>query len=348
MPKSLLTLFGFLLLIISCRNSPTPSASKFTGAPAQAEVFIITPALLDNEITTHGSILPNEQVELRSEIAGQIIRINFKEGSRVSKGQLLVQIDDSELQPALEKLRIQLKIANDELERKRQLFEIEGISKEEFEAAQLKYTSLESDIRLTEARIRKSRIIAPFSGIIGLRYVSEGDYVTPGDLIARLVETNPVKIEFSVPEMYASQISTETVIEFTAAGSEKKYQATVYAFEPVINAESRSLTVRAIAENKSAELLPGSFAHLKLHLRQIQDALLVPALAVIPDIKGQKLLMIRNGKAVSLPVKTGIQHEDLIQITEGVQSGDTVITTGLLSLKEGMPVQPKIVKQKSK
>ncbi|HXH17530.1 MAG TPA: efflux RND transporter periplasmic adaptor subunit [Chitinophagales bacterium] len=305
------------------------------------ETFVASPTLLDNVITTHGTILPNEEIELRSETAGQIVTINFRESSRVVKGQLLLQIDDSELVPALNKLKVQLKIARDELERKKQLFDIQGISKDELEEAEMAVNSLESDIHLTEAKIKKTKIIAPFSGIIGLRYVSPGAFVTSGDRIAKLVETDPVKIEFSVPEIYASRIKKGTVIEFALAGSDKKHQAEVYAFEPVIDAVSRNITIRAHADNQQGDLIPGAFVDLTVRLQQIKDALLVPALAVIPDISGQKVFVMKNGKAMVSLVKTGIQKDNLVQITEGIQPGDTVITTSLLSLKEGMAVASK-------
>jgi membrane fusion protein (multidrug efflux system) len=180
--------------------------------------------------------------------------------------------------------------------------------------------------------------MAPFSGTIGLRQVSRGAYVTPGDPIARLVETDPVKIEFSVPETYASQIRKDQDLIFSLAGTDKTIDATIYAFDPMIDPGTRSLKVRAKADNKDNLLIPGSFVSLQLSLEDIGDALLVPNVAVVPDIEGQKVYLIKNGKATQRTVRTGLQKGNEIQLVQGVEPGDTVITTGLLSIREGAPV----------
>lgn len=328
--------------ISSCKtDNAAPASANQPKTATEVEVFITKAETLDNIITTNGSVLPNEEIELRSEIAGKIESINFKEGSKVAKGQLLVQIDDSELQPNLQKLNVQLKIAQDEFSRKKQLFDIQGISKEEYEAAELKVATLQSDINLIEAQIRNSKIIAPFSGTVGLRQVSPGAFVSVGGMIAKLVQSDPVKIEFAIPELYARQISAGANIQFKLAGSDKNYTAKVYALDPAIDPATRSLKVRAMADNKDGSLIPGAYAELTITLEKIENGLLVPALAVTQDIKGQKLFVIKNGEAVTKLVKTGIQKDDFVQITEGLEAGDTVITTSLLSMRDGVPVKAK-------
>ncbi|MDZ4846881.1 MAG: efflux RND transporter periplasmic adaptor subunit [Chitinophagales bacterium] len=342
MLRNLLFLIPLLSFLYSCKSDKsTPANNGQAKTATVVEVFIAKPEILDNVITTHGSVMSNEEIELRSEVAGKIESINFKEGGKVSKDQLLVQINDSELQPNLEKLKVQLRIAQDEFGRKKQLFDIQGISKEEYEAAELKVASLESDIRLIDAQIRNSKIIAPFSGTVGLRQVSPGAFVTAGGMIAKLVQSDPVKIEFTVPEMYAHQISTGSQVQFKLAGSDKNFTAKVYALDPSIDPATRSLKVRAIADNKDGALIPGAYAELTITLQQIKDGLLVPALAVTQDIKGLKLFVIKNGQAVTKLVKTGIQKGDFVQITEGMEAGDTVITTSLLSMRDGVPVLAK-------
>ncbi len=328
--------------ISSCKtDNAMPAAANQPKSATEVEVFITKAETLDNIITTHGSVLPNEEIELRSEIAGKIESINFKEGAKVAKGQLLVQIDDSELQPNLQKLNVQLKIAQDEFNRKKQLFDIQGISKEEYEAAELKVATLQSDINLIDAQIRNSKIIAPFSGTIGLRQVSPGAFVTAGGMIAKLVQSDPVKIDFTIPELYVHQIAADAQIQFKLAGSDKTYAAKVYALDPAIDLATRSLKVRAIADNKDGSLIPGAYAELTITLEKIENGLLVPALAVTQDIKGQKLFVIKNGQAVTKLVKTGIQKDDFVQIAEGLEAGDTVITTSLLSMRDGVLVKAK-------
>lgn len=328
--------------ISSCKSdNAMPTAANQPKTATEVEVFITKAETLDNIIATYGSILPNEEIELRSEIAGKIESINFKEGGKVAKGQLLVQIDDSELQPNLQKLNVQLKIAQDEFSRKKQLLDIQGISKEEYEAAELKVATLQADIYLVEAQIRNSKIIAPFSGTVGLRQVSPGAFVSVGGMVAKLVQSDPVKIEFAIPELFARQIAPDAQIQFKLAGSDKSYTAKVYALDPSINPTTRSLKVRAMADNKDGSLIPGAYAELTITLEKIENGLLVPALAVTQDIKGQKLFVIKNGQAETKFVKTGIQKDDFVQIAEGLEAGDTVITTSLLSMRDGVAVKAK-------
>lgn len=327
-----------IIFLFSCKSEKENPALKSGGAaqgPSIVETVVVKPQKIENVLVTNGSILPNEEINLRSETSGQVVRINFTEGSKVSKGQVLVQIDDSELRPRLQKLNAEWRTARDELARMKQLYDVKGISRQEFESAELKVVALESDKNLVEAQISKSRITAPFNGTIGLRYVSRGAYVTPGDPIAKLVEIDPVKIEFSVPETYANQIKKDQALDFTLAGTDKSFSATIYAFDPMIDPSTRSLKIRARAENKNNELIPGSFVSLKLSLGDIDNALLVPNIAVVPDIEGQKIFLIKDGKAAQRSVRTGIQKGNEIQIVNGVEPGDTVITTGLLSVREG-------------
>jgi len=328
-----------LMWLHGCKSDKTAAAltSNKTSTVTQVETFVVQAQALENFITTNGSILPNEEVELRSEVR----RINFEEGTRVRQGQVLVQIDDSELQPNIRKLQAQLATAMEEYARKKQLIDIEGISQEEFEAAELKVSTLQSDIELVEAQIRKSKITAPFDGIIGLRKVSRGAFVSVGNDMAKLVQTDPVKIEFSVPELHAAKVNIGTEVNFTLSGSDKVYKANVFATDPVIDPDTRSLRVRAKADNKNGELIPGSYAELTINLAQIENGLLVPALSVTQDIKGLKLFIIEDGLAVAKYVRTGIQKDDFVQITDGVSEGDTVITTSLLSMQEGMLVEAK-------
>ena len=330
-----------MIFLFSCKSEKENPAGRGGGAtqgPSMVETVVVQPQKIENVLVTNGSILPNEEINLRSETSGQVVRINFTEGSKVSRGQVLVQIDDSELRPRLQKLNVELRTARDELSRMKQLYDVKGISRQEFESAELKVAGLESDKNLVEAQISKSRITAPFNGAIGLRYVSQGAYVTPGDPIAKLVEINPVKIEFSVPETYANQIKKDQALKFTLAGMDKSFTATIYAFDPMIDPATRSLKIRARAENKNNELIPGSFVSLRLSLGDINNALLVPNIAVVPDIEGQKIYLIKDGKAEQRTVRTGIQKGNEIQIIQGVEPGDTVITTGLLSVREGAPV----------
>lgn len=343
MSRTLLFMLSLSVTFYACKHDKAAPANGPGQAKTVTEVetFTTKAEVLDNIITTHGSILANEEVDLRSEVAGQIEQINFKEGSKVTQGQLLVQIDDSELQPNYENLKAQLKIAQSEFDRRKQLFDIQGISKEEYEAGELKVSTLQSQIALVEAQIRNSKIIAPFTGTVGLRQVSPGAFISVGGMVAKLVQSDPVKIDFTVPELYAHQITAGTEITFKVAGSDKAFTAKVYALDPAIDPTTRSLKVRATADNKSGNLIPGAYVELTITLQQIQNGILVPALAIVQDIKGQKVFVIEGGKAVSKPITTGIQKDDFVQITTGLAGGDTVITTALLSMRDGTAVRSK-------
>ena len=193
--------------------------------------------------------------------------------------------------------------------------------------------------------MRKTTVNAPFSGTIGLRSISEGEYVTPTTIVATLVNTNPVKITFSIPEKYSNQIKNNSKIAFTLSGSNKKYTATVYAIEPQVEAATRTLQLRARAANDDGLLIPGSFANITLPLNTIDDALLVPSEAIIPVQNGKKVFVSSNGKAKEVTVETSSRTEKEVLITSGLKVGDTVLTTGIMTLKEGSPVKVRIAKK---
>jgi membrane fusion protein (multidrug efflux system) len=201
---------------------------------------------------------------------------------------------------------------------------------------------LQSQTQLIQAQLAKTTIIAPFSGRIGLRNVSVGGYLTPETVVANLVSTDPVKISFSVPEKYAGQVKNNTKLQLTVAGTSKKYTATVYAIEPAIESTTRTLQLRARASNPNGELLPGSFANINFPLSVIPDALLVPTQAIIPIQNGKKVFVAKNGKAQEVKVEATTRTEKDILITSGLQAGDTVLTTGIMTLKQDSPVKVRL------
>lgn len=304
----------------------------------EIEAFVVTASNLDNIIKTTGSILPNEKMELRSEVSGRIERLGFTEGTLVEKGTLLVQIDDSELQAQLQKLNAQLRIAKEDENRKLQLLAINGISQEIYDASLAKLEELEADIALTNSKIRKSKIIAPFTGKIGLRMVSEGAWVSTGEIISTLVQSNPVKVEFSVPERYSGFLEKGMKVSFTLSGLADTVHAEIYATEPQIDASTRSMRVRALTPNPTGKLIPGAFAELTINLGTITDALMVPTLTIVPLLNSQNIFVVKNGRARLVEVQTGIRTEKMLQVTQGIANGDTIATTGLLALKDYMPV----------
>ena len=197
---------------------------------------------------------------------------------------------------------------------------------------------MQSQTQLIRAQLAKTQILAPFSGKIGLRSISSGEYITPSSTIARLVSTDPVKILFSIPEKYAGSVQLNTEISFNIAGSNTNYSARIYAIEPGIDLATRTLQLKAKASNPKGELLPGSFAKINLPLSSTNDAILIPTESVIPVLQGKKVYISSGGKAKEVMVETGTRTDKQILITSGLGVGDTVITTGIMAIKDGMPV----------
>jgi membrane fusion protein, multidrug efflux system len=189
------------------------------------------------------------------------------------------------------------------------------------------------------ASIRKREVRAPFDGIVGLRYVSEGGYVSQTSRIASIQKVNPLKVDFSVPEKYAGKVAVGDPVQCSNNETKIQFTGRVYAIEPKIDPVLGTLQLRALCDNKSGKVFPGSYVQIELRLKQITDALMIPTQAIIPVLKGQTVLVRKKGLAVSVPVRTGIRTATGVQITEGLSAGDTVITTGIMQLRSGMPVQ---------
>lgn len=263
----------------------------------------------------------------------------------VSKGATLVKIDDRELKAQLAQAVTKEKLAFEVERRASKLLEAEAISQEEYDNALAELKSLQAQSQLIKAQLSKTEIRAPFSGRIGLRSISVGAYITPTTDIANLVSVNPVKIDFSIPEKYANRVKVGSKFDFTVAGNNKSMEAVVYAIEPSINVNTRTLLLRARADNASGNLLPGTFANVKLPLESIENAILVPTEAIVPVLKGKQVFVYENGKAVAKDVDTDIRTDKDVLITSGLNAGDTVIISGLMSLRADQEVKVKVVKQ---
>lgn len=313
--------------------APTPPP----GTPQIAKVsgLVLKSEMVNNKIFVTGSILSNEEVFLIPEMAGKVIAIHFKEGSAVNKGDLLVKINDAELQAQFKKLQLQEKLAIEKEGRQKRLIDINGISKEEYDATLTQLSSIRADIDVLRAQIAKTEIYAPFSGIIGIRKISEGAYVNTSTIIASIQQINPLKIDFSLPEKYSTLVLLNDLLEFTIDGNTNKYKATVSAIEPKVDINTRTLQVRAITKNENGNIFPGTFANIELTLGKNEKSILIPTQTLIPIMKGAKVFVSKNGIAEERKVITGVRSSDKIQIIEGLNDGDTLITSGLMTLKAG-------------
>ncbi|MGZ4037889.1 MAG: efflux RND transporter periplasmic adaptor subunit, partial [Bacteroidia bacterium] len=307
-------------------------------------VYVAKADTLSNNVFAIGTIIANEEVTLMPEISGKVTLLNIHEGSAVNKGDLLVKINDEDLQAQLKKSEVQYKMAESTVTREKSLLDIKGISQEEFDAALSQANAYKADMDYVKAQLTKTEIRAPFNGVIGLKSISEGSYITPAVKIASIQQLDPVKIDFSVPEQYADEIHKDDELTFTINGIKQHFSAKIFAIEPKIDYTTRTVQIRAICPNKGGQIFPGAFAEIELKLKQINDAIMVPTEAIVPVLKGKKVYICKNGKAESVKVETGLRTAAKIQITKGVMPGDSVITTGVMQLKQDAPV--KAIKRK--
>ena len=301
----------------------------------KVDAYIVKPSLLINEISVSGSLLAFEEVDLKNEVAGRVVMINLPEGKAVKKGTLLVKLFDEDLQATLKKLKAQLAIQQQIYKRQTELIKVNGITQTDYDQTGLQLNSIRADIEVEKTLIRKTEVRAPFDGVIGLRSISVGAIITPSTLLATIRTENKIKLDFSVPEKYGSVIRTGMKITFTLNNSAKPYTATVMATEQGVDASTRNMKVRALVNSQSKELISGSFTNVLVRLSENKNALQVPTQAIIPQEKNKSVIVAREGKAHFIPVTTGIRQESKIEITEGIQAGDTIITSGILFLKEG-------------
>lgn len=337
-------IIGFIGYRIKENKNKSDDSKNQSGISKAINVNGIVVALqnFDNNLSLSGSIEANEQVEIRSEVSGIVEGIYFQEGSNVSKGQVLFKVNDLELRAQLRQTSTREGLASENERRAKLLLQKEAISQEEYDLARADLKSAQAQSQLIKVQIAKTSVRAPFSGKIGLRSISPGTYITPMVLVAKLVNIGKLKITFSIPEKYANEIKTNTTLSFKVAGSNEKYTAKVYAIEPEVAVATRTLQVRAIADNKNGKLLPGTFADVELPLRFIKNAIVVPSEAIIPIQNGKKVFISSNGMAKEVKIETATRTDASILVLSGLNPGDTLITSGVMSLKNQTPVKVKI------
>ncbi|PJJ07996.1 membrane fusion protein (multidrug efflux system) [Flavobacterium sp. 1] len=341
----LIILFGSFIAYRIISNKNKNAESKDKGGKDSPTIVIgqvVKTATFDNNLSLSGSIEANEQVEIHSEVSGIVEGIYFNEGSMVKKGQILFKVNDIELKAQLQQTATKEGLAAENARRAKLLLEKEAISQEEYDISRADYKSAQAQTQLIRAQISKTAVKAPFSGKIGLRSISPGTYITPTILVAKLVNTGKLKITFSIPEKYASQVTSGSTIDFSVSGSTKSYTAKIYAIEPEVEVATRTLQVRAIADNIDGNLFPGTFADIKLPLAIIKDAIVVPSEAIVPVQNGKKVFISDMGKAKEVMVEATTRTDASILILSGLKAGDTLITSGVMSLKNDAPVKVKV------
>jgi membrane fusion protein (multidrug efflux system) len=312
--------------------------TRNTG-PLSVEGFVVEAHAESENIEVPGSLLPVEETQIRPEVSGRIVTLNIQEGAFVKKGTLLVKLFDQDLQAQLKKLEVQLDISNRTVERQGDLLKINGISQQDYDLSALAADNLKADIQTTRISISKTEIRAPYDGKLGLRNVSVGTYVSPSDILTNIRQVNQLKLEFSIPEKYAKDISPGYVVKFRVDGGEKDHVATVAATEGNVDQVTRTLKIKAIVKENHVELVPGTFARVNLQLGRNLNALMVPTQAVIPLARSKQIILFRKDSAQFLRVETGIRDSAFVQIVSGIRAGDTVIITGLMAIRPKVKVK---------
>ncbi|ANH80340.1 efflux transporter periplasmic adaptor subunit [Niabella ginsenosidivorans] len=313
------------------KKKTTPISPK-RGA-AKVDAYIIKPEAYTEVIEVPGSVIANEVTEIHPEVSGRVVYLNIREGQYVSKGTVLARIYDGDLQAQLKKLEAQLKIAEVNENRAKQLVDIQGISKQDYDNSLLTVKNIEADIALIKTEISRTVVRAPFNGRLGLKAISPGAYVTPATIIATINQVSTLKVDFTVPEKYTGKIAVGQMVDFTVEGNRNKYFARVMATESNVAVTNRSLTVRATVTGNTSGLIPGTFAKVKIGFAPNTSAIFVPTQSVVPTARGKQVILVSNGSALFSDVETGIRDSSRVEITKGLKKGDTILVTGVMATK---------------
>lgn len=319
----------------------SPKTGKMSKRILNIDALVLSTQTISDQVMSIGSTIPDEEVALSFEASGKLTAIYFKEGAHVKKGDLLAKINDKPLQAQLSKLKTQLPFFEGKVFRQKTLLAKDAVSQEAYESVETEYEKLKADIEIIESNIAQTELRAPFDGQIGLRSVSEGAYISPSTIVAQLSKTSPIKIDFSVPESYASEIKRGTNIVFSMENSKgilQSYNAQVYAVESTVDINTRTLKVRASYPNYDSKIIPGRHTSIIIEREKIENTIAIPSETIIPEMGKNLVYLYKSGVAEPVEVLLGIRTENRVQILSGLHHGDTLITTGTLQLRKGMKV----------
>ena len=316
-------------------DAPKPEKESGSHSELAVEGYVIKPTILHSSIEVAGTLLPFEETDIHPEVSGKVTYLSIKEGAHVKKGTLLARLFNGDLQAQLHKLSVQLQVAEKTQQRQDELLKIGGISQQDYDLSVLDVSSIKADMQVLQANIDKTIIRAPFDGKLSFKNISIGAFITPTTIITTIRQDTKLKLEFSVPEKYGPRVLLGNVISFTTEASGKKYNAKIYATESGITAENRSLKVHALVENIDKNITAGSFAKVMFDMGDNNEAIMVPTQAIIPEARDKKVIVYNGGVADFKTVTTGTRDSARVEILSGLSIGDTVIITGLLSIKPG-------------
>jgi len=341
--------FSFFLLAIivsisACKSKKQAPDRPPATPPPQVDVIIAAGENITNAIEVNGSVVANEAAELHPEISGRITYLNVPEGKMVQQGTVLARINSADLQAQIGKSKVQLELAKQTEARLRQLLDIGGVNQADYDAAVNNMHNIEADITYNEALLDKTIVRAPFTGVIGLRLVSPGAFVTPTDIIASIQQVSKLKIDFTLPESYADYVKRGAYVDVLLdEASGKKEKALIIATEPDVDINTRNIKARAILESTTAT--PGAFVKVYVTTGKDRNSVMIPTNAIIPDAMNKKAVTVKNNKAVFVNIETGVRREGIIEVTKGLQPGDSVVVSGVLFARPNGDVKVRAVKK---
>jgi membrane fusion protein (multidrug efflux system) len=341
MPKPTIPIFLLLAFLFACKGGAGDKKAVKANPPVLVDVIVADTAHFPTSIEVHGTVLSEEMIELRPEVNGRLTYLNIPDGATVTEGTVLARINDADLRAELEEARVKLKLAELKESRLKPLLAVKGVDASTYDAALSDVNLIKAGITLIEARIDKTVIKAPFTGKLGLRLVSEGAYVTPATLIGTLQQTDKIKIDFTIPEVYEGLVEVGKSVSIRTTNGNEILTATIAAVEPQVDISSRNLKVRARLQ--SGTLNPGAF--VKVLLDDKAKGIIVPTQVIIPEALSNLVVLVKDGKAVFTKVETGIRTESAVEIISGVEPGDTVVVTGVLFARPKAPVRIRSVKK---
>lgn len=322
-------LAGFILLSLAACKSKKEEPKQNPGQQSViVDVIIAHAQKISNIVEANGTVVANEYAELHPEVSGRVVFLDIPEGKMVSKGTVLARINDADLQAQIAKTKVSLHLAEITEERNIKLLSIGGINQNDYDIALNQVNSLKADLAYTQTLIDKTVLRAPFDGLMGLRLISPGAYITPTTLVATIQQVNKLKIDFTVPENYSNLIKKGKTIEVDVEGGKtQKRKATIFATEPQVNTLTRNLKVRAYLEGSAN---PGAFAKIYLEAGENSKSIMVPANAIIPEARTKKLVIVKNGKSTFMPITTGLRNTGSVEVLTGINEGDSVVVSGVL------------------
>src|SRR5882724_10187713 len=314
---------------IACKGKEDPSSKPRSNPPTIVDVILATPQSITNHIEVNGTVVANEYVELHPEANGRLIFLNVPEGRMIKAGTIIARVNDADLKAQIQKTKVQLELAQKTEERYKQLIAVNGINQSDYDAALNVVNGYKADIEYTQALLDKTVVKAPFDGIVGLRQVSLGAFVSTATMIATIQQLDKIKIDVTLPEEYGNILKIGGMVDVeTDATTSIRKKATILAIEPQVNQTTRNIKVRAILQTGKAN--PGGFVKVYVDAGEDKNALMVPTNCIIPDDKNKQVVLVRNGKADFVNVQTGLRQSNNVEITSGIKEGDSVVVTGVL------------------